>query len=170
MRSVSNPAVFAVGDCADTGAPNLTPVSANEARVAFKNLLAGKDARHVEYPQIPTTVFTVPPLAAVGLLEDEARAEGTEFDVRFRMNGSWYSSMRVGESHSAFKTIVEQGIGRIAGAHVMGRGAEELINLFTMAMNAGLTANQIRAQIFAYPSYASDLASMVWTCPDSVDG
>jgi len=161
MRSVSNQAVSAAGDCADTGAPNLTPVSANEARVAFKNLLAGDDVREIEYPPIPTTVFTVPPLAAVGLLEDEARADGTDIDVRFRRTGTWYSSMRVGESHSAYKVIAENGTGRIVGAHMMGPGAEEQINLFAMAMSAGLSANQIKGLIFAYPSYASDLASMV---------
>ncbi|NNE19277.1 MAG: NAD(P)/FAD-dependent oxidoreductase, partial [Myxococcales bacterium] len=69
MRSVSNPAVFSAGDCADTAAPNLTPVSAYEARVAFKNLLAGEDARQVDYPAIPSMVFTVPPVGRVGLLE-----------------------------------------------------------------------------------------------------
>ena len=161
MRSVSNPAVFAAGDRADTGAPSLTPVSANEARVAFKNLLAGDDVHHVEYPPIPTTVFTVPPLAAVGLLEDEARAEGIDVEVKFKETGAWYSSLRVGESHSAHKIILERGTGRIVGAHVLGPGAEEQINLFGMAMSTGLTANQIKALIFAYPSYASDLASML---------
>jgi glutathione reductase (NADPH) len=161
MRSVSNPRVFAAGDCADTGAPNLTPVSANEARVAFKNLIAGEDVRHIEYPPIPTTVFTVPPIAAVGLLEEEARAEGIEVDVRYRETGRWYSSVRVGEEHTAFKVLIDKATGSIVGAHVMGPGAEEQINLFAMAMGAGVTANQLKAMIFAYPSYASDLASMV---------
>ena len=160
MRSVSNPAVFSAGDCADTGAPNLTPVSANEARVATKNLLAGEDVRSIDYPPIPTTVFTVPPVASVGLLEEEARAEGIDFDVRFRRTGDWYSSMRVAEPYAAHKTLIEKGTGRIIGAHVLGPGAEEQINLFAMAMGAGLTANQVKAVVFAYPSYASDLGSM----------
>ena len=161
MRSVSNPAVFSAGDCADTGAPNLTPVSANEARVATKNLLAGEDVRSIDYPPIPTTVFTVPPVASVGLLEEEARAEGIDFDVRFRRTGDWYSSMRVAEPYAAHKTLIEKGTGRIIGAHVLGPGAEEQINLFAMAMGAGLTANQVKAVVFAYPSYASDLGSMI---------
>lgn len=161
MRSVSNPAVFSAGDCADTDAPNLTPVSANEARVATKNLLAGEDVRSIKYPPIPSTVFTVPPLASVGWLEEEAQAEGIAFDVRFQRTGAWYSSMRVAEPYSAHKTLIEKGTGRIIGAHVLGPGAEEQINLFAMAMGAGLTANQVKAVVFAYPSYASDLASMV---------
>ncbi len=161
LRSVSNPAVFAVGDCADTGAPNLTPVSANEARIAAKNLLAGDDVRRMEYPPIPSVVFTLPPLARVGLLEEEARQQGMDFDVNFQKTGQWYSSMRVGERYSACKTLVENGTGKILGAHLIGPGAEEQINLFTMAMGAGLSANQLKGVIFAYPSYASDLGSMV---------
>ncbi len=161
MRSVSNPAVFSAGDCADTPAPNLTPVSAYEARVAFKNLLAGQDARQVEYPAIPSMVFTVPPLGRVGLLEEEARQRGIDLDVHFQKTGRWYSSLRVAESHSAYKVLVDKGTGRVVGAHLMGPGADEQLNLLTLAMNAGLSANQIKAAIFAYPSYASDLGSMV---------
>lgn len=55
----------------------------------------------------------------------------------------------------------------ILGAHLIGPGAEEQINLFAMAMGAGLTANKIKAIIFAYPSYASDIGSMVWRDPAS---
>lgn len=161
MRSISNPSVFAAGDCADTGAPNLTPVSANEGRIAAKNLLAGEDTHRVKYPPVPSVVFTLPPLARVGLLEKQAQQQGIEFEVKFQKTGDWYSSMRVGEHFSAYKVLVEKGTGRIIGAHLMGPGAEEQINLFAMAMGAGLTANQLKAVIFAYPSYASDLSSMV---------
>ena len=159
MRT-SNPAIFAAGDCADSG-PNLTPVSAFEGRVAGKNLLAGKDERTVEYPPIPSVVFTLPMVATVGLSEAAAREQGRKFDTHFEKTSGWYSSMRVGAKHTAFKVLVEQGSGKILGAHLIGPGAEEQINLFAMAMGAGLTANQIKAMIFAYPSYASDLGSMV---------
>lgn len=159
MRT-TNPAIFAVGDCADSG-PNLTPVSANEGRVAGKNLLAGRDAREVSYPPIPSVVFTLPPVATVGLSEAAATEKGLEFDTHFEKTGDWYSSMRVGAKRTAYKVLVEQGSGHILGAHLIGPGAEEQINLFAMAMGAGLTANQIKAMIFAYPSYASDIGSMV---------
>lgn len=160
MRSTSNPNVFAAGDCADSG-PNLTPVSANEARIAAKNLIAEKDVRPINYPPIPSVVFTLPPVASVGLSETEAHEQGFSFDVKFQKTSGWYSSMRVNDKLSAFKVLVEKGTGRIIGAHVIGHGVEELINLFAMAMGAGLTANQIKGIIFAYPSYASDLGSMV---------
>jgi len=161
MRSISNPNVFAVGDCADTGGPNLTPVSANEARIAAKNLLAGKDTKPMNYPPIPSVVFTLPPVARIGLLETEAEEKGFKFDVKFKKTGNWYSSMRVGEKFSAFKILIEQGSGKILGAHLIGPGAEEQINILAVAMDTGITANQLKGVIFAYPSYASDLGSMV---------
>ena len=159
MRT-TNPAIFAAGDCADSG-PNLTPVSANEGRIAAKNLLAGKDARAIDYPPIPSAVFTLPPVAAVGLSEAAARDQGLDFEVHFEKTSGWYSSMRVGARWSGYKVLVENGSGRILGAHLIGPGAEEQINLFAMAMRSGLTANQIKGLIFAYPSYASDIGSMV---------
>jgi len=161
MRSVSNPNVFAAGDCADTPAPNLTPVSAYQARIASKNLLAGSDTRLVEYPPIPSVVFTLPPVGRVGLLESEARAQSLDFDVHFAKTSHWYSSVRVAEPFTAYKTLVDKGTGKILGAHVIGPGAEEQLNLFTLAMKAGVTANQLKATMFAYPSYASDVGYMV---------
>ncbi|MGI3211894.1 FAD-dependent oxidoreductase [Roseovarius tibetensis] len=159
MRT-TNPAIFAAGDCADSG-PNLTPVSAYEGRIAGKNLLAGRDDRSVDYPPIPSVVFSLPMVATVGLSEAAARDQGLKFDTHSEKTEGWYSSLRVGAKWTGFKVLVEQRTGKILGAHLIGPGAEEQINLFAMAMEAGLTANQIKAMIFAYPSYASDLGSMV---------
>lgn len=159
MRT-TNPAIFAAGDCADSG-PNLTPVSAAEGRIAGKNLLAGEDARQINYPPVPSVVFTLPMVATVGLSEAAAREQGLKFDVHFEKTEGWYSSLRVGAKHTGFKVLVEQGSGKILGAHLIGPGSEEQINLLAMAMGTGQTANQIKAMIFAYPSYASDIGSMV---------
>ncbi|MEO6976139.1 MAG: NAD(P)/FAD-dependent oxidoreductase [Gallionella sp.] len=159
MRT-TNPAIFAAGDCADSGL-NLTPVSSYEARIAGKNLLAGKDEREVKYPPIPSVVFTLPQMASVGLSEAAARDNGLDFDTHFEKTADWYSSLRVGAKHSAYKVLVEKGTGKILGAHLIGPGAEEQINLFAMAMAADLSANKIKGMIFAYPSFASDISSMV---------
>jgi glutathione reductase (NADPH) len=161
LRSTSNPAVFAAGDCADSGAPNLTPVAALEGRVVTKNLLAEDNVQAVHYPPVPSLVFTLPAVARVGLLEDEARQQGLDFETRFENTRDWYSSLRVGERYSAYKILVENGSGRILGAHLIGPGAEEQINLLAMGMAAGLSVEQFKTYIFAYPSYASDLSSML---------
>ncbi|MDB2550974.1 NAD(P)/FAD-dependent oxidoreductase [Paracoccus sp. (in: a-proteobacteria)] len=159
MRT-TNPAIFAAGDCADSG-PNLTPVSALEGRIAGKNLLAGKDERRVDDRPIPSVVFTLPQMATVGLSEAAARDRGLDFETRFAKTADWYSSLRVGAKHSVYKVLVEKATGRILGAHLLGPGAEEQINLFAMAMAAGLTATAIKGVTFAYPSFASDIGSMV---------
>ena len=69
--------------------------------------------------------------------------------------------MRVGERYSAYKVLIEKDSGRIVGAHLLGPGSEEQINVLSIAMNVGMTANQLKGVIFAYPSYASDLGYMV---------
>ncbi|MEO9631666.1 MAG: NAD(P)/FAD-dependent oxidoreductase, partial [Sulfitobacter sp.] len=118
MRT-TNPAIFAAGDCAASG-PKLTPVSAFEGRVAGKNLLAGEDERTVDYPPIPSVVFTLPMVATVGLSEAVAREQGLKFDTHFEKTGDWYSSLRVGAKHTGFKVLVEEGSGQILGAHLIG--------------------------------------------------
>lgn len=100
-------------------------------------------------------------LASVGLLETEARGRGFDVDVRSGDMSGWYSSRRVGEPAAAFKTIIERGTGRILGAHLLGPHASEVINLFTMAMRTGETAEHLKAALFAYPTGASDVQYML---------
>jgi glutathione reductase (NADPH) len=160
LQSVSNPAVYAAGDCADTKGPALTPVAAYEGRIVAANLTGGNHVKP-EYQGVPRVVFTLPPLAGVGLREHEARAGGLSFVAHHEDTSGWYSSRRLGEAFSAFNVLVEQGSGRIVGAHLLGPHADETINLFTMAMRAGVTADQIKQMMWAYPTHASDTAYMV---------
>lgn len=159
MQSVSNPAVYAAGDAARGGLP-LTPVASFESHVAASNLLDGNHLA-IEYPPIPSVVFTLPPLASVGLREDEARAQGLRFRVNHQRTSSWYSSRRVGEEFSGFKVLMEEGTDRILGAHLLGPHADELINLFALAMRAGMTAADLKRTIFAYPTVGSDMPYML---------
>src|SRR3546814_16109391 len=112
------------------------------------------------YPPLPSDVFTLPHLAAVGFSEAVARDKGLDFDTRFDKTAGWYSSLRVGARHTAYKVLIEKGTGTILGAHLIAPGAEEQVTLYAMAMAAGLTANRIKELIFAYPSFESDLVSM----------
>jgi glutathione reductase (NADPH) len=160
LQSVSNPKVYAAGDCAATKGPPLTPVAGYEGRIVVANLLDGHRTT-AEYAAIPSVAFTVPPLASVGLREDEARAQGLRVAVRHQDTAGWYSSRRLGEEASAFKVIVEEGTGRILGAHLLGPHADETINLFAIAMRAGVTADVFKTMITAYPTNGSDTAYMV---------
>ncbi len=115
LQSVSNPAVYAAGDAAASGGPPLTPVAGYEGVIVAANLLKGNHQKP-SYLGIPTVVFTIPPLAAVGLSESEARKRGLQFRVKKEMTAGWYASRRVGETHSGFKVLVEEGTDHILGA------------------------------------------------------
>ena len=106
-------------------------------------------------------VFTLPPLAGVGLREAEARANGLSFVAHRQDTSDWYSSRRLGEEFSAFNVLVEQSGGRIIGAHLLGPHADETINLFALAMRGGVTAERLKQMLWAYPTQASDVAYMV---------
>ncbi|MCZ6878243.1 MAG: NAD(P)/FAD-dependent oxidoreductase [Acidobacteria bacterium] len=160
LQSVSNPAVYSAGDCAATDGPPLTPVGGYEGGIVAANLLNGNQ-RQASYPPIPSLVFTIPPLASVGLQESEAQEQGLSFVTHFERTGSWYSSARIGEEYSGYRVLVEEGSGRILGAHILGPNAEELINLFTMAMAGGLHSQEIKEMIFGFPTYASDISFMI---------
>jgi glutathione reductase (NADPH) len=160
LQSVSNPLVYAAGDCADTDGPALTPVAGYEGRIVAANLLEGNRVT-ATYDAIPSVVFTLPPLARVGLREDEARARGASFVSHHGDTSTWHSSRRVGETFSGFNVLVESASGRILGAHLLGPHAEETINLFALAMRAGVTADRFKDMLWAYPTTGADTAYMV---------
>jgi len=159
FRSTSNPAVYAAGDAAGGPLP-LTPVAALEAHAVVDNLLANKQAT-VDYTGIPSVVFTLPPLARVGLLEAEAKQQGLRFKVKHESVPGWFTAKRVNESCYGYKVLVEEGTGKLLGAHLVGPDAAEVINLFGFAMRSGLGAGAIRHATFAYPTAASDIESML---------
>lgn len=161
LQSVSNPSVYAAGDAAATGAPRLTPVAGHDGKVVAANLLDEQNRVRPDSAVVPSAVFTIPPLASVGLLESVARERGLAFEVHRGDTASWYSSRRVGETHSGFAVVVEKPGGRILGAHVLGPHADDLINLFAMAMRTGATASAVKELLFAYPTAGSDLPYMV---------
>lgn len=160
LQSTTNPHVYAAGDAASSSGKPLTPVAGFESHIAASNLLEG-NRRKAEYPAQPTVVFTLPPIASAGLSEAEAREREMNIEVNFQKTDGWYSSKRINESHSAVKTILEKESGHILGAHILGSNAEEIINLFAMAMNQQLKAKELKKMIYAYPSHASDISYMV---------
>jgi len=159
LQSVSNPAVYAAGDAAAKG-PRLTPVSSHDGKVVAANLLEGNRHRP-DYRGVPSVAFTLPPIAAVGMSEAAARAAGLSFRVNCQKVPNWYTARRVGETVYGYKTLIEEGSGRILGAHLVGPHVDEVINLFALAIRRGLTAEELRQTIFAYPTGASDIGSML---------
>lgn len=159
LQSTSNPAVYAAGDAAQMGQP-LTPVSSHDAKVVATNLLEGN--RHKpNYLGVPSVAFTVPPIAAVGLSEKEARQQGRRFRMQSEKTSGWFTARQQAESTYGFKVLVAEETGHILGAHIVGPHADEVINLFAMAIRHGLTAEDLQTTMFAYPTAASDIGYML---------
>jgi len=159
LQSVSNPRVYAAGDAAGTG-PALTPIAGRDGELVARNLLGGNRHRP-DYRAIPSVAFTLPPIAAVGLDEDAAREGGKRVRVKCEKAGDWFSARRLNEPVYGFKTLVEADTDRILGAHLVGPQAEEVINLFALAIRHGLTSKDLADTVFAYPTVGSDVGSMV---------
>jgi glutathione reductase (NADPH) len=159
LQSVSNPAVYAGGDAAASG-PALTPKADHDAGVLVTNLLEG-NRRAVNYEGIASAVFTIPPLASAGLTEDAARAAGLKFRTSWQDTSGWFNTRRVGETASGFKVLIEEGTGRILGAHLLGPHAAEVINLFALAIRLRIPAGDLQQVIFAYPTNGSDIRFML---------
>lgn len=159
LQSVSNPAVYAAGDAAQVGPP-LTPVSSHDAKVVVVNLLQGNRQRP-NYLGVPTVAFTIPPIAAVGLSEAQARDRGLKFRMQTQKASDWYTARRVAEPTYGFKVLVEEPSERILGAHLVGPNADEVINVFALAIRHGLTADALKTTVFAYPTGATDIGYML---------
>jgi glutathione reductase (NADPH) len=159
LQSVSNPLVWAIGDACHSPF-QLSTVADMEAEVAAENILKGKLQRP-DYRAIPAVVFAQPPLAAVGITEEQATQAGVRFRINRGSMDSWPSSRRIGQKHAFYKVLIEQDSGRILGAHLFGHNADETINIFAMAIKFGLSNQDLKKVLWSYPSHASDLKNMV---------
>jgi glutathione reductase (NADPH) len=159
LQSTSNPAVYAAGDAAQAGPP-LTPVSSHDAKVVAANMLEG-NRRKPDYTGVPSVAFSIPPIAAVGLSEGAARSQGLKFRVNRKNASDWFTARQAAEPVYAFKVLLEEGTDRILGAHLVGPHADEVINLFALAIRKQLTADDLKTTMFAYPTGASDIGYML---------
>jgi glutathione reductase (NADPH) len=158
LRSKSNPSVYVCGDV--TAAPQLSPIATYEGQLVGRNIAEGPKLKP-DYASIPSCVFTVPALATVGLSEEKAKDKGLKTRVQVNDMLSWFSARTFAETVAWSKIIVEEDTDRIVGAHFVGHSGEELINIFGLAMQHGITASQIRDFVFAYPSFSADIKSML---------
>jgi glutathione reductase (NADPH) len=125
------------------------------------NLIKGNVLKS-NYSGLPSVVFTIPPIASVGMQEKETKEAGLKFRIKHENTASWASSRRVGETCSGFKVLIEEDTDRILGAHIVGPHSEEVINIFSMAIRLDLTAKELRDPLlYAYPTSVSDVVYML---------
>lgn len=147
----TNPDIYAVGDVAASGSPNLTPVAGYEARYLIEQLTTTATLP-ITYPQISTTVFAHPRIAQVGMKAKDAKAIGAQvkqFDL-----ASWFNYLR---SNDQAKAQIIMHNDKIVGASLIAENADEIINMFVHAINQQWTLADIKQQIMTYPTFESDL-------------
>ena len=147
--------VFALGD---VSSPYLLKHVANhEARVVQHNLLCDWDDPEsmaiTDHRYVPAAVFTDPPLAAVGLTENQAVAKGLDISVAIQDYGDVAYGWAMEDTTGIVKLIAERGSGRLLGAHIMGYQASSIIQPLIQAMSFGLTAVEMaRGQYWIHPA------------------
>lgn len=159
LQSTSNDRVYAAGDAAASEGLNLTPVAVLEGHAVASNIIGG-NSKKPDYTEMPSAVFTLPTLAAVGMTEKQVKESGIEYQVKSASVSNWYNAKRINEPTYAYKVISDSD-GYILGAHIIGPHAEEMINLFAMAIRGKLKVADIRNMVYSYPSMGSDIGSIV---------
>jgi glutathione reductase (NADPH) len=161
LQSVSNGRVYAAGDSTlPAGSAALTPVASMEGAVVASNLLSGNHARP-DYHAIPSVVFTSPPLTSVGFTEAKASEQQLNFVVNTEDISAWFTNSSVASPWGRFKTLIDTQSDRLLGAHLFGIHAEEVINLFALAIKHEIKRDDLKHLLCAYPTSSSDLSHML---------
>ncbi|MCG1010780.1 NAD(P)/FAD-dependent oxidoreductase [Salinicoccus sp. ID82-1] len=160
LQSVSNPRVYAAGDAAATKGLPLTPIASMESQVVAANLLDGNQQKP-DYEVMPSVVFTLPKLSAVGLSEEAAREQGYNIRVNKIDTAEWYTYKRTNEKYAMVKIIIDEDTDQVLGAHLLSREADELINHFATTIHFKLKTADLKQVTYAYPTAASDIGSML---------
>lgn len=152
----SVPSIYAIGDVIDR--IQLTPVALEEGMLLARRLFA-RGSQRVDYADIPTTVFTNPNLAAVGLTEEEARDRGP-----VRIYKSLFRPMKhtlSGRDEKTFmKLVVDDETDLVLGCHMVGPDAGEIIQGFAVALKCGATKAQFDATVGIHPTLAEEFVTM----------
>ncbi|GAA4232611.1 NAD(P)/FAD-dependent oxidoreductase [Postechiella marina] len=159
LQNPTNSNVYACGDVSDHSLA-LTPLSGLEGIVVAENIIHG-NRKEIEATKIPSTVFTLPHLASVGLTESEAKKRYKNIIINYESVPQWFNAKRLQSKAYAYKLIINKLTNHIVGAHLLSENAGETINLFALAINNEISAEALKRTIFTYPSFSYDIKSML---------
>ena len=155
FNATNVPSIYAVGDV--TNRVQLTPVAIREGHV-FADTVFGNMPRTVDYTAIPTAVFSSPPLAGVGLTEDEARAQFGESVHVYRSDFRPMKNVVSGRMERGLYKMVTAGAEqRVVGLHLIGPDSAEILQAAAIAVKAGLTKQAFDDTVALHPSMAEEL-------------
>jgi glutathione reductase (NADPH) len=151
--------IYAIGDV--TGRAALTPVAIAAGRRLSDRLFGGQSDRRLDYGMIPTVVFTHPPIGTVGASEAEARAQyGDAVKAYVADFTPMYHAMTTRKSHTDMKLVCVGPEQRIVGCHIIGAGADEMLQGFAVAIRMGATKRDFDDTVAIHPTSAEELVTM----------
>ena len=151
--------ISALGDV--TGRAALTPVAIAAGRRLADRLYGGMDGRHLDYGLIPTVIFSHPPMGTVGMTEDEARAEyGDKVKVYTAAFTAMFYALGDKKQGTTMKLITVGDGERVVGCHVIGEGADEMMQGFAVAIKMGATKADFDDTVAIHPTSAEELVTM----------
>ena len=151
--------VYAIGDV--TGRVPLTPVAIAAGRRLADRLFGGQADRKLSYDCIPTVVFTHPPIGTVGMTEAQARAgHGDAVRVYTARFDSMYHAFSDHPRKTAMKLVTVGGDERVVGCHVIGEGADEMMQGFAVAVRMGARKRDLDDTVAIHPTSAEELVTM----------
>ena len=153
----SVPSIYAVGDVTDRIA--LTPVAIAEGH-ALADTLYGARPRQVSHDNVPSAVFTQPPIASVGMSEEQATEAFGEITVYTSKFNAMKNTLSGRPEKTFMKLIVETASDRVVGAHMLGPDAGEIMQGIGVAVVAGATKADFDATIGIHPTAAEEFVTM----------
>jgi glutathione reductase (NADPH) len=151
--------IYAVGDA--TGRAQLTPVAIAAARRLGDRLFNNQPERHLDYDNIPTVMFSHPPIGTVGLTEDEAREKHGDavkvYQTRFT---PMYHALTDHKSKTAMKLVCVGAQEKVVGIHMIGHGVDEMLQGFAVALKMGATKKQFDDTVAIHPTSSEELVTM----------
>jgi glutathione reductase (NADPH) len=152
--------IYAIGDV--TGRAQLTPVAIAAGRRLSDRLFGGKGDRHLDYRNIPTVVFGHPPIGTVGLTEEAARDDYGDEAVGVYKSSfiPMYHALTTAKPRCDMKLVTVGPKCRVVGVHVVGPGADEMIQGFAVAVRMGATKEDFDDTVAVHPTSAEELVTM----------
>jgi glutathione reductase (NADPH) len=152
--------VYAIGDV--TGQAALTPVAIAAGRRLSDRLFGGMTDRHLDYHNIPTVIFSHPPIGTVGASEAEARQRYGESAVKVYTSGfvPMYHALMPRKPRAEMKLVCVGPEERIVGCHVIGAGADEMLQGFAVALKMGATKTDFDDTVAIHPTSAEEFVTM----------
>ena len=151
------PGIYAIGDV--TGRINLTPVAIREGHALALSLFGGQPTP-VDHMDVPTAVFSQPPVGTVGLTEAEAKRSFGAVDVYVASFRPLKATLSGRDERTLIKLVVDAATQRVVGAHMVGPDAPEIIQGIGIAVKAGLTKAQFDATIGIHPTAAEEFVTL----------